>query len=180
VRHRGASKQEKERSQSHCAPPEKLPPSCSMRISSLAIFGLLLLSCRGQPADPADFAAKLERQLERTRSSDAAVYLLFDLEAVAQRQRELRPAVTEIVGRHVRDPRHVVRGVAIRMLASLNPDNLGARDRRQRYLLDPHEPLELRDGVLAHPITTDLPSREEALTLLRLQAEQTGRRIGHE
>jgi hypothetical protein len=139
-----------------------------------------LFACGGPEPGSAEHVAQLGRQLERTQSSDAAMYLLLDLEALAQVHPERLAAVREIVEAQVTDQRPVVRAVAVRVRASLDPDDAEARDRLQRFLLDPREPLGLRDGTLAHAITATLPSREEALALLRLQAAQTGRRIGHE
>lgn len=146
---------------------------------ALALLSLLV-ACGGPEPGSAEHVDQLAEQLAQTRSSDAAMYLLLDLEAVASARPERRASVEEIIEAHVADERPLVRGVAIRVLASLSPDDPAAQERLQRYLLDPHEPLELRDGLLAHPVTANSPSREEALALLRLQAAQTGRRIGHE
>jgi hypothetical protein len=105
------------------------------------------------------------------------MYLLLDLEAIGEARPEQRPAVVEIIENHMADERHVVRGVAIRIFATLQPDEPSAQGRLQSYLLDPHEPLELRNAVFLHPVSANLPSREAVMLLLHRQAVWAGRSV---
>jgi len=151
-----------------------------MRPIVASVLLTCLIACGGPEPGPAEHVEEIALQLERTNASDTAMYILLDLEALAKAHPESHPSVEVIVEPHVSDERPLIRCMAILVLASLDPDDPVAQDRLQRYLLDPQEPLGLRDGVLSHPVTAGLPSREEALALLRRQAEQTSRTIGNE